>query len=164
MPGTVFVGAERHRVQIYRTADGLMGKCACPGGCGAIPDAVRAVQIMVEAWERTPRTRVYAGIELDSRLDPVAEEQRARRPYDGLARAMCEADLVPMNVPRCPASCPQEVTARIEADRDQSTDAFHLAMYVGAALLVAGALVNAVGISNEAALEATRRRTPMTTI
>src|SRR5207245_7819820 len=68
----------------------------------------------------------------------------------------------PMNVPRCPASCPQEVTARIEADLDQSTDAFHLAMYVGAALLVAGALVNAVGISNEAALEATRRRTPMT--
>ncbi len=73
-------------------------------------------------------------------------------------------DYSPMNVPRCPASCPQEVTARIEADRDQSTDAFHLAMYVGAALLVAGALVNAVGISNEAALEATRRRTPMTTV
>src|SRR2546428_633450 len=29
-----------------------------------------------------------------------AEEQRARRPYDGLARAMCEADLVSMDVPR----------------------------------------------------------------
>jgi len=73
-------------------------------------------------------------------------------------------DYSPMNVPRCPGPCPQEVTARIQADRDQSTDAFHLAMYVGAALLVAGALVNAVGISNEAALEATRRRTPMTTV
>jgi len=73
-------------------------------------------------------------------------------------------DYSPMNVSRCPGPCPQELTVRIEADRDQSTDAFHLAMYVGAALLVAGALVNAVGISNEAALEATRRRTPMTTI
>ena len=30
----------------------------------------------------------------------LTEEQRARRPYDGLARAMCEADLVPMDVPR----------------------------------------------------------------
>jgi len=98
--GTVYVGAERHRVQIYRTASGLMGKCACPGGCAAIPDAIHAVEIMAEAWERTPRTRVYAGIELDGRLNPVAEEQRARRPYDGLARAMCEADLVPMDVPR----------------------------------------------------------------
>jgi hypothetical protein len=29
-----------------------------------------------------------------------------------------------------------------------STDAFHLAMLVGAALLVAGALVNAIGIRN----------------
>ena len=99
--GTVFVGTERHRVQMYRTASGLMGKCACPGGCAAIPDAIRAVEIMAEAWERTPRTRVQAGIELGSRLDPVAEpEQRARRPYDGLAWAMCEADLVPMDVPR----------------------------------------------------------------
>jgi len=73
-------------------------------------------------------------------------------------------DHSPLLVPRCPASCPPEVTARIEAAREQSTEAFHLAMYVGAALLVAGAFVNAVGISNEAALEATRRRTPMTTV
>ena len=98
--GTVFVSAERHRVQVYRAAGGLRGKCPCPDGCAAIPDAIHAFEIMVEAWERTPRTRVYAGIELDSRLNPVAEEQRARRPYDGLARAMCEADLVPMDVPR----------------------------------------------------------------
>jgi hypothetical protein len=33
--------------------------------------------------------------------------------------------------------------------RTASTDAFHLAMLVGAALLLAGALVNAVGIRNQ---------------
>lgn len=99
--GTVYVGAERHKVQVYRTIGGLMGKCACPNGCAAIPDAIRAFEIMAEAWERTPRTRVQVRIELDSRPNPVAEpEQRERRPYDGLARATCEADLVPMDVPR----------------------------------------------------------------
>jgi hypothetical protein len=35
-------------------------------------------------------------------------------------------------------------------------------MYVGAALLLAGAATNAVGISNAAAMEATHRRTPVT--
>jgi len=49
----------------------------------------------------------------------------------------------PMNVDR---SAP---TA--EADRDESTDAFHIAMLIGAGLLAAGAIVNAVGISNPAA-------------
>jgi hypothetical protein len=49
-----------------------------------------------------------------------------------------------------------------EAARQQSTDAFHLAMLVSAGLLAAGALVNAVGISNTGALQAARRRTPMT--
>ena len=38
-----------------------------------------------------------------------------------------------------------------DAAREASTDAFHLAMLVGAALLLAGAAVNAVGISDEAA-------------
>lgn len=99
--GIVYVGAERHRVRVYRTADGLMGMCACPGGCAAILDAIRAVEIMAEAWERSPRARARAGIEVDGGLDPAVEpEQRVRRPYDGLARAMCEADLVPMDVPR----------------------------------------------------------------
>ena len=32
--GTVYVGVERHRVRVYRTAGGLLGECACPGGCG----------------------------------------------------------------------------------------------------------------------------------
>jgi hypothetical protein len=68
-------------------------------------------------------------------------------------------DYPPLNVPRCPenASCPQEVVARIQATRDQSTEAFHLAMYVAVGLLAAGALVNAVGISNRVALEAAKR-------
>ena len=52
---------------------------------------------------------------------------------------------------------------RALAARDQSTDAFHLAMYVGAALLIAGALVNAVGISNDVALKAAERAEPVTT-
>ncbi len=98
--GAVYVGAERHRVQVYRTAGGLMGKCPCPGGCGAIPDAIRAVEIMAEVWKRTPRARARIWIEPDSRFDPDVEpEQCKRRPYDGPARIMCEADLVSMNVP-----------------------------------------------------------------
>lgn len=99
--GAVYVGAERHRVQVSRTVGGLMGKCACVSGCAAIPEAVRAFEVMAEAWERTPHTRVQTRIEIDSRPDPVAEpEQRERRPYNGLARATCEADLVSMDVPR----------------------------------------------------------------
>jgi len=58
----------------------------------------------------------------------------------------------PMNVPRV---APLDPAAA--ATRDQSTEAFHLAMFVGAGLLLAGALVNAVGISNSVALEAARR-------
>ncbi len=61
-----------------------------------------------------------------------------------------------------PMTVPRSSDQRAQAARDQSTEAFHLAMYVGAALLFAGALVNAAGISNGAALEATRRRTPVT--
>ena len=38
-----------------------------------------------------------------------------------------------------------------------STDAFHLAMLVGAGLLLAGALVNAVGIRNPGQAAETRR-------
>src|SRR4029077_11966676 len=58
----------------------------------------------------------------------------------------------PMNVPR---AAPLDPAA--QAARDQSTEAFHLAMFVGAGLLAAGALVNAVGISNHVALNAAKR-------
>ena len=39
----------------------------------------------------------------------------------------------------------------VAAVRDASTSSFHLAMLIGAALLVAGAIVNWFGIQNEAA-------------
>jgi hypothetical protein len=47
--------------------------------------------------------------------------------------------------------------------RVASTDAFHLAMMVGAALLLAGALVNALGIRNprQAATAAASRSGPV---
>jgi EmrB/QacA subfamily drug resistance transporter len=57
----------------------------------------------------------------------------------------------PMNVPR---AAPLDPAA--QAARDQSTEAFHLAMFVGAGLLAVGAAVNAVGISNEVALKAAK--------
>jgi EmrB/QacA subfamily drug resistance transporter len=63
-----------------------------------------------------------------------------------------------------PLTVPRTSDPRAQAARDQSTEAFHLAMYVGAALLVAGALVNVVGISDAAAQQAIKRRTPMTTV
>ena len=81
----------------------------------------------------------------------------ARIPGTDTSSPTFRHDYPPMTVPRTS-------DARAQAARDQSTEAFHLAMYVGAALLAAGALVNAVGISDAAAREATRRRTPMTTI
>ena len=58
----------------------------------------------------------------------------------------------PLNMPaRCGPnqSCPQPIAEQMDAARHASTDAFHLAMLVGAALLAAGAVVNAVGIRNE---------------
>lgn len=98
--GTVYIGAERHKVQVFRTIGGLMGKCACPSWCAAIPEALRAFELMAQALARTPRTRVQAGLELDGPPDPVSDPQPyERRPYDGLARAACEADLESMDVP-----------------------------------------------------------------
>ena len=55
-----------------------------------------------------------------------------------------------------PLTVPRTADARAQAAREQSTEAFHLAMYVGVALLLAGAVVNAVGISNEVALRAAK--------
>src|SRR5439155_318095 len=75
----------------------------------------------------------------------------ARLPGTDTADAAFRHDYAPLNVPR--TQDPKAV-----ADREQSTDAFHLASLVGAGLLAAGALVNAVGISNHVALEAAKRR------
>jgi hypothetical protein len=56
-----------------------------------------------------------------------------------------------------PMTVPRSSDPAAQAARDQSTEAFHLAMFVGAGLLLAGALVNAVGISNRVALNAAKR-------
>ena len=83
----------------------------------------------------------------------------ARLPGTDTANPNFRHAFSPMNVPRCPdnAPCPQEVVARIEAARQQSTEAFHIAMLVGAGLLAAGAIVNFAGISNEVALAKERQ-------
>jgi hypothetical protein len=70
--------------------------------------------------------------------------------YQGLAQRVPELDvssslvrvaISPLNQPAI--GIPPE---RVAAARDASTDAFHLAMLITAALLVAGAAINAVGI------------------
>jgi EmrB/QacA subfamily drug resistance transporter len=55
--------------------------------------------------------------------------------------AAVRREIAPLNPP--PAGTP---TAEAAAVRDASTGAFHLAMLIGAALLVGGAVINAVGI------------------
>jgi hypothetical protein len=54
------------------------------------------------------------------------------------------AQVAPLNQP--PPSSSPELKA---AARGASTDAFHVAMYIAAGLLFAGAAVNAVGIRNQ---------------
>ena len=59
----------------------------------------------------------------------------------------------PLNVER-PASPSTDDLARISAEREASTEAFHLAMLIAAGLLAAGAITNAVGIVDSAAKKA----------
>ena len=59
----------------------------------------------------------------------------------------------PLNVER-PASPSPDDLARISAEREASTEAFHLAMLIAAGLLAAGAITNAVGIVDSAAKKA----------
>ena len=54
----------------------------------------------------------------------------------------------PLNVERASDPVPPDVAARIAAEREASTEAFHLAMAVAAALLATGVFVNAVGIAD----------------
>ena len=63
----------------------------------------------------------------------------------------------PLNVER-PASASPEEAARIVAEREASTEAFHLAMLIAAALLAAGAATNAVGIVDRVATKAAAER------
>ncbi len=100
--GTVFVRTRRHRVLVHQTAKGLEGtcqECGCRDECAA-HDAVCAVKLLADAWERPPFSRVQARIEADLRAGPLAEtEEPGIRPYDGLVRDTCDADLVPIHVP-----------------------------------------------------------------
>jgi hypothetical protein len=60
----------------------------------------------------------------------------------------------PLNVERPSASPSPEDVVRISAEREASTEAFHLAMLIAAGLLAAGAITNAVGIVDSAAKKA----------
>lgn len=86
--------------------------------------------------------------------------------YAGMAARLPGTDTSDPNFRHAysPLNVPTTSDPRADAARQQSTDAFHLAMIVSAGLLAAGAVVNAGGISNEAALGAAKRRTPMTTV
>jgi len=82
--------------------------------------------------------------------------------YAGLAARVPSVDvndpyirrtISPLNVERSASPTPEDV-ARIGAEREASTDAFHLAMLIAAALLAAGAVTNAVGIVDDVAKKA----------
>jgi len=80
--------------------------------------------------------------------------------YNGLAAQRPGLDVTSPSFrqlvsPLNPASDPALATIV----RNASTDAFHLAMLVGAALLLAGAIVNAIGIRNPQSAAAAERRT-----
>jgi DNA-binding helix-hairpin-helix protein with protein kinase domain len=64
----------------------------------------------------------------------------------------------PLNVVAVASSAPPEVTGLPQAEREASTDAFHLAMLIAAALLAAGAVTNAVGIVDDVAKKAAAPR------
>ena len=64
----------------------------------------------------------------------------------------------PLNVVQAPSSAPPEVGDLTRAEREASTDAFHLAMLIAAALLAAGAVTNAVGIVDDVAKKAAAGR------
>ena len=84
---------------------------------------------------------------------------QARVPSLDVNDADVRRRISPLNVVRAPSSAPPEVADLIQAEREASTDAFHLAMLVAAALLAAGAVTNAVGIVDDVAKKpATERR------
>ena len=64
-------------------------------------------------------------------------------------------DVAPLNVrPPSGGLGGQSVDAVLAAEREASTEAFHLAMFISAVLLAAGAAVNALGIENRPAPQA----------
>jgi EmrB/QacA subfamily drug resistance transporter len=79
--------------------------------------------------------------------------------YSGLAARLPGTDPSDPQLRRDypPLLVPDTNDPRALASRDQSTDAFHLSVLLGASLCVAGALVNFFGISDSVALEAAKR-------
>ena len=90
-------------------------------------------------------TSFYAGLHARvPQLDP--NDPDVRKTYAPLNLA---GPCAGQNVP-----CPQSAEARVQAQREASTDAFHLAMFISALLLGVGAAVNAVAIENRPAPQA----------
>lgn len=86
--------------------------------------------------------------------------ERASPEADAATRMAIRHDFPPMNPPRNETlySWTEEMYT---VAREASVDSFHLAMLVGAALLAAGAAVNAVGIRNQDAVSLTPSRTSL---
>ena len=78
---------------------------------------------------------------------------QARVPNIDVNDPQTRLQISPLNVERT-ASPSSDDLARISAEREASTDAFHLAMLISAGLLAAGAITNAVGILDSAAKKA----------
>jgi EmrB/QacA subfamily drug resistance transporter len=87
--------------------------------------------------------------------------------YAGLATRVPSIDvndpdvrrrISPLNVVAAPSPAPPEVAGLIRAEREASTDAFHLATLIAAVLLAAGAVTNAVGIVDDVAKTAAAPR------
>jgi len=83
---------------------------------------------------------------------------QARVPSLDVSDADVRRTISPLNVARAPSSAPPETAGLIQAEREASTDAFHLAMLVAAGLLAAGAVTNAVGIVDDVAKKAATER------
>ncbi len=79
-----------------------------------------------------------------------------RLPGTDTSAAAFRESFAPLNPPSPPAGSlpPPEFVHRAQLANEQSTDSFHLAMLVSAALLFAGAAVNAIAIRNPDAVAA----------
>jgi EmrB/QacA subfamily drug resistance transporter len=78
---------------------------------------------------------------------------QARVPNIDVNDPQTRLQISPLNVERPPSPSSDDL-ARISAEREASTEAFHLAMLIAAGLLAAGAITNAVGVLDGAAKKA----------
>lgn len=94
---TVVVGPRRHVIVVRAARDGrgFSTSCNCPSGCAACDLAIEAVRAMAAAWAR-PRLGRESLATVTAILDEEATPPYEGRPYDGLARHVTEADLVPL--------------------------------------------------------------------